>query len=88
MGASLFPRFNLHTQAEAYFEKWRAHGFGTAFEQPSAVSQPFSAAPSPNPFHKTTVIGFELAALQQVTLTVFDLTGRVWPEQSVCTSGR
>ena len=68
---------STYTTAEAYFDGGDLLDMELLFEQPSIIHHLPVTTASPNPFHKTTVIGFELPAPQEVTLTVFDYSGRV-----------
>ncbi len=68
---------STYTIAEAYSGIGEVMDMELVFEKPVAVHHSPSAVVSPNPFHKTTVIGFELPASQEVTLTVSNLAGRV-----------
>jgi len=74
--ASALDIGSTYTTAEAYFDDGEKLDVDLLFEQPATVAQR-PATVSPNPFHKTTVIGFALQQPQEVTLTVFDHLGRV-----------
>lgn len=66
-----------YTVAEAYFEGGEKLDVNLIFESPEIENILNTATVSPNPFHKTTVVGFFLPSAQEVTLTVFDRSGRV-----------
>ncbi|HFA48707.1 MAG TPA: T9SS type A sorting domain-containing protein [Bacteroidetes bacterium] len=72
---------STYTSAEAYHDDGGQLDVELVFAPPSTpeVNSGSTVFVSvfPNPFHKTTVIGFALKAAQDVTLTVFDLSGRV-----------
>ncbi len=65
-----------YTTAEAYFESGEKLDVDLVFEK-TPTPRPRPLMVSPNPFHKTTVIGFSLLEAQEVMLTVFDHSGRV-----------
>ena len=68
---------STYTTAEAYFENGEILDMELLFNAPTIAHASPTTVASPNPFHKTTVIGFELPVPQEVTLTVFDYAGRV-----------
>ena len=68
---------STYTIAEAYHDDGEQLDLELLFDEisPSTV-QRLPSRVVPNPFHKTTVIGFELSVPQEVVLTVFDQAGR------------
>ena len=72
---------STYTLAEAYSGGGGQLNVELLFGQPptpnSSGTLPIATTASPNPFHRVTVIGFELAQPQKVTLTVFDSAGRL-----------
>ena len=68
---------STYTTAEAYWDDGVKMDVELVFEKPSTARHLPSSIAAPNPFHKTTVIGFELLEPLEVTLTVFDNAGRV-----------
>ncbi len=67
---------STYTTAEAYFEGGEKLDVDLVFEE-TPMLYPQALMVSPNPFHNATVIGFNLLEAQEVTLTVFDRSGRV-----------
>ncbi|TAK49445.1 MAG: T9SS type A sorting domain-containing protein [Saprospiraceae bacterium] len=64
------------TAAEAYHENGELLGVNLEFEAPSGTQQ-LTANTHPNPFRGKTIVSFTNPADQEVTLTVFDASGRV-----------
>lgn len=80
--ASALAVSSTYTTAEAYFDDGGQLDLKLLFEQQTIATgttntPPVVSSARPNPFHKTTVIGFKLSEPQQVTLTVFDNAGRI-----------
>ncbi|HHM21544.1 MAG TPA: HYR domain-containing protein [Bacteroidetes bacterium] len=81
--APVFQLGSTYTPAEAYHANGEVLDLELLFdartgELPEQASRPPSVVvAAPNPFHQTTVIGFELSMPGHVSLTVFDNTGRV-----------
>lgn len=75
---------NLHissgyTQAEAYHETGEMLGVHLEFLDETSTGQtaPLSVQVRPNPFRESAVIGFYLPETREVTLSIFDATGRM-----------
>ncbi len=75
---------NLHissgyTRAEAYHETGEMLGVHLEFLDETSTGQtgPLSVQVRPNPFRESAVIGFYLPETREVTLSIFDATGRM-----------
>ena len=75
--ASAIQISSLVTEARAY-ERGQAKNIGLEFSNLLSDSNNFELYQNrPNPFTDETVIGFRLAEDSEVTLTIFDVTGKV-----------